>query len=775
MITVDSGKPVSGSDCAAPGGANTIVLPAGRYELTIAPEAGDGASSGDLNVSEPVTISGAGKETTIVKQTKTDRVVHVESVGVKIAGVAIEGGHAPSSEDGGGILIDADDGLALTSSSVSANEGYDGGGLFIGAEADVTIEGSLIEDDHSADAAGGGGGGIFNEGATKLENTTLAGDTTMPAGFGGAISNFGPMSISGGEIGPHDEAGAGGGGILSTQPLIMTATTVTQDLSDDGGGLYIEAGGAALTDVTVSDNTAMENGGGITALGSEAGPVALIDTTVAGNGAKPGLSLLGGGIYAIGDVSLSHSWVHNNTTEGAGASAVDPGGGIYYEPSGADATLSVEGSTIGPENAAEGGAGIYIYKDGHLSLTRSTVSANGFKFAKGSGILIAEAGQASLRDVTLADNVGGSHAGEGGNLFAEKDASVSFENTLVAQALEGNCGQEAGATLTSHGGDEEYGDEGDSDSCDFDAPHDAFTPEDLTAEQLAPLANNGGPTETMALAPGSPPVGTGFGCEPTDQRGVPRPPAACDSGAYQLVTSLIVSITSGPSGPVSTPDVSFSFSAEAPSTFQCRLDGGSFAPCSSPFSAGPLALGTHTFTVKASDPADLLVGEASRTFTVEPTSALCGCSLGPPLVVVNPHLGPIVSGLAQSHARWREGRTLARISRAGAKPPRGTTFSFTLNEAAGLRLAFTQPAGGRRVAGRCVAQTRHNLKKHACRRTVTVGVLTLTGSAGSDRVRFEGRLSATKRLKPGHYTLMLSAFADGLSSAARTVHFTIVG
>jgi hypothetical protein len=60
---------------------------------------------------------------------------------------------------------------------------------------------------------------------------------------------------------------------------------------------------------------------------------------------------------------------------------------------------------------------------------------------------------------------------------------------------------------------------------------------------LLPLADNGGPTPTHALHPHSPAIDSGGGeCEPTDQRGVPRPQdgdgdgiAACDSGAFEYV------------------------------------------------------------------------------------------------------------------------------------------------------------------------------------------------------------------------------------------------
>jgi hypothetical protein len=62
-------------------------------------------------------------------------------------------------------------------------------------------------------------------------------------------------------------------------------------------------------------------------------------------------------------------------------------------------------------------------------------------------------------------------------------------------------------------------------------------PTDLpgTDPLLGPLADNGGPSETHALLPGSPAIDAGPPtCEATDQRGVPRPQeAACDIGAYE--------------------------------------------------------------------------------------------------------------------------------------------------------------------------------------------------------------------------------------------------
>ena len=64
------------------------------------------------------------------------------------------------------------------------------------------------------------------------------------------------------------------------------------------------------------------------------------------------------------------------------------------------------------------------------------------------------------------------------------------------------------------------------------------------AANLGPLQNNGGPTPTCAILPGSPAIGTGTGsgAPATDQRGVARPAGAVDIGAFQLATLITPTI-----------------------------------------------------------------------------------------------------------------------------------------------------------------------------------------------------------------------------------------
>jgi hypothetical protein len=96
---------------------------------------------------------------------------------------------------------------------------------------------------------------------------------------------------------------------------------------------------------------------------------------------------------------------------------------------------------------------------------------------------------------------------------------------------------------------------------------------------------------------------------------------------------------------------------------------------------------------------------------------------------------PVVSSVSQTNKTWREGNGLAQYARK-AKPPIGTTFSFSLNELATTRLESTQRASGRKAGRRCVAQTKHNGRKRRCTRTVTAGALSFAAHAGTNTCAF---------------------------------------
>ena len=98
-------------------------------------------------------------------------------------------------------------------------------------------------------------------------------------------------------------------------------------------------------------------------------------------------------------------------------------------------------------------------------------------------------------------------------------------------------------------------------------------------------------------------------------------------------TTPDTTITTGPSGTINQHVSTFTFtSSEAGSTFQCRVDAGAFAACTTPFTTSSLANGTHTFEVRAIDGAgNVDPTPASRTFTidtVEPQTTITGGPTG---------------------------------------------------------------------------------------------------------------------------------------------------
>ncbi len=132
---------------------------------------------------------------------------------------------------------------------------------------------------------------------------------------------------------------------------------------------------------------------------------------------------------------------------------------------------------------------------------------------------------------------------------------------------------------------------------------------------------------------------------------------------------------------------------------------------------------------------------------------------------------PSVTAFSESATRWRRGHSLARISMA----PVGTTFSFSLNEPATATFTFTQSVAGRRANGRCVAPSPGNAHKARCKRTVVAGSFSVSGKTGPDKVRFQGRLSNAKALKPGTYAVGITVRdTHGLKGVSRSLPFTIV-
>lgn len=96
--------------------------------------------------------------------------------------------------------------------------------------------------------------------------------------------------------------------------------------------------------------------------------------------------------------------------------------------------------------------------------------------------------------------------------------------------------------------------------------------------------------------------------------------AVRDMGAFEFPDTIapVTTITSGPSGSTRDTTPTFGFAGGADASYECQVDAGAYAACTSPFTTAALANGTHTFRVKATDAAaNTDATPATRGFTVD--------------------------------------------------------------------------------------------------------------------------------------------------------------
>jgi hypothetical protein len=204
--------------------------------------------------------------------------------------------------------------------------------------------------------------------------------------------------------------------------------------------------------------------------------------------------------------------------------------------------------------------------------------------------------------------------------------------------------------------------------------------------------------------------------------------------------------------------------------YGCAEDefGPGLATCSVPATVDTHATGSFPFSASVSS-LDGQSATATIHYNVVPPNQ-------PPVMTgpVGPALPPALSAVSQSHRRWRLGSKLATVA-AAPRPPVGTTFRFTLNEAATVRFAFGQLLPGRKVNGKCVAQTAANRGHRACTRSLPRGSLSFSAGTGPHKLAFRGRITRTRTLKPGRYTLTITATNAAGQRATKTLRpFTLV-
>jgi hypothetical protein len=156
-----------------------------------------------------------------------------------------------------------------------------------------------------------------------------------------------------------------------------------------------------------------------------------------------------------------------------------------------------------------------------------------------------------------------------------------------------------------------------------------------------------------------------------------------------------------------------------------------------------IAAGAESDTVGA----DVNQGSASVFFA--PATPPAGTTTTATATTPPSRAKPVLSRLKVSPNRFRRASSPSKI--AGSRA--GTRITFTLSEAATVKLTFTRAEPGRSVAKTCRKPTRSNRTKRPCTRSVTVGSFTVRGQAGRNAVAFTGTLPHGKRLAPGSYTL----------------------
>jgi hypothetical protein len=488
-------------------------------------------ASGELLVTAAdLTVTGPGASNLTVSGNHASRVFEIaHGTTASLSGLSISGG---ASDFGAGILNGG--ALTVSNSTLSGNSASNAGGGITNVGT-VTVSNSTL----AGNSAGVDGGGIANffAGTVTVGNSTLAGNST--GGNGGGIANSGgTVTVSTSTLSGNSAAGDGGGGIYNVGTVTVSTSTLSGNSATGGSGVTLFSGGGIYNvgTVTVSNSTLSGNsatggsGGGI----SNRGTLTVSTSTLSGNSATGGSGVTlvsGGGIYNVGTVTVSNSTLSGN-------SAVF-GGGI--ENSGA---VTVSNSTLSGNSALEEGGGIDIFLVGTVTVGNSTLSGNS---SAGYGGGIYNADTVTVGNSTLSGNSSGQG---GGGIY--NGWKVTVGNTVLAGNTDFLGGPDLFGSVTSQGHNligNISGVSGGSGWATSDLQN--FDP------LLGPLQNNGGPTQTMALLPGSRAIDAGDNNlvpagVTTDQRGPGFNrivDGTVDIGAFE-VQPPTVSVTASVSAPV---------------------------------------------------------------------------------------------------------------------------------------------------------------------------------------------------------------------------------
>jgi hypothetical protein len=228
-----------------------------------------------------------------------------------------------------------------------------------------------------------------------------------------------------------------------------------------------------------------------------------------------------GGVYSDGSLGTAALSVIACTL--ANNLATNSGGAISTYSYEGSSTLVIIASTFVSNTAAgNGNVGGAVFNDGNngaasMSISNSTFFGNTANL-EGGAIYHGGAAGLGISALTVTDCTFGSNTAEGGGAIFDNGASstLTIGDTILKAGSSGGTIVNNGGFFTSTG----YNLCSDGGNGLFNQA----TDQNNTDALLGPLANNGGPTFTEALLPGSPAIdkGKSFGLT-TDQRGSPRP------------------------------------------------------------------------------------------------------------------------------------------------------------------------------------------------------------------------------------------------------------
>jgi hypothetical protein len=319
-----------------------------------------------------------------------------------------------------------------------------------------------------------------------------------------------------------------GAGTLSISGLTLANGTHTTDTTAALGGCLHSAGNLEVVDSVVTTCTAHGTGGNDAKGGAiyVSGNLTLRSTVISGSRAYASANGYGGGVFVVGDLDADASAFNYNSAQGSPIVNGHGGGGIVH------GDTHISSSTFYYNGAYEVG-GLWTF--GPVTIDHSLFAHNGATLVAGMRSEDAGSGaSAVIVDSTFAynrshDRIGGvslmlpatissstiakneAFGGLAGLFFS--GASLDLESTIIA-------------TNTSGGTEDDvvvYGSPPITGANNLViASTNAMPPDTITDDPLLDaLADNGGPTLTMALMPGSPAIdaGNNVAALATDQRG----------------------------------------------------------------------------------------------------------------------------------------------------------------------------------------------------------------------------------------------------------------